>query len=82
MKKQEIYNAFIKTNFKVCFKHDMAYANFKDLTRRTAPDKTLQDEEFNTAKIQDMMYLKVVLLYWPINFLIKRLLLCMNGHRP
>ena len=82
MKKQEIYNTFIKANFKVCFQHDVAYANFKDLTRRTASDKKLQDEEFNTAKIQDMMYLKVVLLYWPINFLIKRLLLCMNGHRP
>ena len=40
----------------------MAYANFKDLTRRTASDKTLQDEEFNIAKIQDMMNLKVVLL--------------------
>ena len=62
LKKQEIYDTFIKTNFKVCFQHDMAYANFKDLTRRTASDKTLQDEEFNIAKIQDMMNLKVVLL--------------------
>ena len=35
---------------KVCFRHDMAYGNFKDLTRRTASDKVLRDKAFNIAK--------------------------------
>ena len=35
---------------KTCFQHDMAYRNFKDLTRRTASDKILCDKEFNIAK--------------------------------
>ena len=26
---------------KACFQHDMAYGNFKDLTRRTASDKKI-----------------------------------------
>ena len=28
----------------------MAYWDFKDLTRRTVPDKTLRDKAFNVAK--------------------------------
>ena len=28
----------------------MAYGDFKDLTRRTAPDKILRDKVFNIAK--------------------------------
>ena len=35
---------------KVCFQHDMAYGDFKDLTRRTASDKILRDKAFNVAK--------------------------------
>ena len=35
---------------KTCFQHDMAYRNFKDLTRRTASDKILCDKEFNIVK--------------------------------
>ena len=35
---------------KVCFQHDMAYGDFKDLTRRTAADKVLRDKAFNIAK--------------------------------
>ena len=35
---------------KACFQHDMAYGNFKDLTRRTATDKILRDKTFNIAK--------------------------------
>ena len=31
-------------------KHDMAYGGFKDLTRRTAPDKILRDKAFIIAK--------------------------------
>ena len=35
---------------KACFQHDMAYTDFKDLTRRTASDKILRDKAFNIAK--------------------------------
>ena len=34
---------------KVCFQHDMAYRDFKDLKRRTASDKVLRDKAFNVA---------------------------------
>ena len=35
---------------KACFKHDIAYGGFKDLTRRTVFDKILRDKTFNIAK--------------------------------
>ena len=35
---------------KGCFQHDMAYGNFKDLTKRTVADKVLRDKAFNIAK--------------------------------
>ena len=35
---------------KACFQHDMAYGDFKDLARRTASDKVLQDKPFDIAK--------------------------------
>ena len=35
---------------KACFQHDMAYGDFKDLTRRTASDKVLRDKAFNIDK--------------------------------
>ena len=35
---------------KACFQHDMAYGNFKSLTRRTATDKILRDKAFNIRK--------------------------------
>ena len=35
---------------KLCFQHDMAYGDFKDLTRRTASDKILSDKAFNIVK--------------------------------
>ena len=35
---------------KACFQHDMAYGDFKDLTRRTASDKILSDNAFDIAK--------------------------------
>ena len=35
---------------KAYFQHDMAYGDFKDLTRRTASDKVLRDKAFNIAK--------------------------------
>ena len=35
---------------KACFQHDMAYGDFKDLTRRRASDEILRDKAFNIAK--------------------------------
>ena len=35
---------------KACFQHDMAYGDFKDLKRRTFPDKVLIDKAFNIAE--------------------------------
>ena len=35
---------------KACFQHDMAYGDFKDLTRTTASDKILDNKAFNIAK--------------------------------
>ena len=35
---------------KACFQHDMAYGDFKDLTKRTAADKVLRDKAFDIAK--------------------------------
>ena len=63
----------------------MAYRNFIDLTRRTASDKILRDKAFNIAKIENMMDIKVDLLKWFKNFLIKRLqveLLRLHGRSP
>ena len=34
---------------KACFQHDMAYGDFKDLTKRTAADKVLRNKAFNIA---------------------------------
>ena len=35
---------------KACFQHDMAYGDFKELTRRTASDQILRDKAFEVAK--------------------------------
>ena len=35
---------------KVCFQHDMAHGNFKDLKSRTVSDKILRDKAYNIAK--------------------------------
>ena len=37
---------------KACFQHDMAYGDFKDLTKRTAADKVLRDKAFRIASDQ------------------------------
>ena len=37
---------------KVCFAHDAAYSDSKDLTKRTVADKILSDRAFNIAKDQ------------------------------
>ena len=51
----------------------MAYRDFKDLTRRTASDKTLRDKAFDILKILNIMDIKEVLLQWFIHVLMKRL---------
>ena len=40
---------------KVCLRLDMAYGDFKDLTRRTASDIILRDEAFNI--VNNVFYL-------------------------
>ena len=42
---------------KACFQRDMAYANSKDLVRRTASDKILRDKAFKIAKIFQIRWL-------------------------
>ena len=37
---------------KACFQHDVAYGDFRDLTKRTASDKVLRDKTFKTASDQ------------------------------
>ena len=51
----------------------MAYGDFKDLNRRSIADNVLRDKAFNIAKIQNIMDIKVDLLQWSINFLIRNL---------
>ena len=34
---------------KACFQHDMAYGDFKDLTKRTIADKVLRNKAFKIA---------------------------------
>ena len=54
LKQQEIHDIFIKTNWKAFFFYEellmKSYVEFKDLPRRTASDKVLQDKAFNIAK--------------------------------
>ena len=35
---------------KACFQYDMAYVDFKGLSRRASSDKVLRDKAFNIAK--------------------------------
>ena len=44
---QYIYQSELE---KGCFQHNMAYKDFKDLTRRTVSDKKLHDIAFTIAK--------------------------------
>ena len=58
---------------KLCFQHDMAYRDFKDLQKRTAADKVLRYKTFILLKIPNMMGIKESWTLWFINSLIKRL---------
>ena len=42
---------------KVCFQHDMAYEDFKDLSSRTTVDKVFMIKHLILLKIQNIMYI-------------------------
>ena len=79
LQKQEIQDIYIyiyrNELDKVCFQHDKAYGDFKDLARTTASDKVLRDKAFNIAKNSkhNIKDIKEVLLLWFVHFLIKNL---------
>ena len=83
-KKKERIKIFKETGYSRCiyqngqdqasFQHEMAYGDFKDLTRRTTSYKRFCDIAFSIAKNKkNMMDIKEILLQWFINCLIKRL---------
>ena len=47
---------------KACFQRDMAYADFKDLPRKTVSEKVLRDAALNIVKIENMIDTNVALL--------------------
>ena len=51
---------------KAYFQHDMAYGDFKDLTRKTVFDKYCVMKHLILLKIQNMMDIEGVLLQWSI----------------
>ena len=59
---------------KACFQHDVAYGNFKHLTRRTTSDKISHDKAFSSATNPKYMDVNIDLLQLSIIFLIKKLL--------
>ena len=59
---------------KVCFQHEKACSDFKDLPRRTASDKVFHYKALILLKIHNMMDNKKVLLHFFAKFLIKSLL--------
>ena len=50
LKRGDSRNIYQNELDKACFQNDMAYGDFKDLTRKTASDKILRDNVFNIAK--------------------------------
>ena len=56
---------------KACFQHDMAFGDFKDLTRRTDSNKILRVKQLVLLKILNIMDINADLLQWSINFMIK-----------
>ena len=59
---------------KACFRHGMAYGNFKDLPEEQLLTKYCLIKHLVLLKIQNMMDIEEVLLQWFINVLIERLL--------
>ena len=58
---------------KVCFRHDMAYGDFKDLTRKKLLIKCCVIRHAILLEIRNMMDIKEVLLQWLTKLLIKKL---------
>ena len=50
LKKQDTSYIYKNELDKACFRHDMAYEDFKDLPKRTAADEVLRDKAFKIAK--------------------------------
>ena len=59
---------------KACFKYDMAYGDFKDLTRRTASNQISHDKAFNIIKNSKSDSYQKVLASMVYNFFDKKLL--------
>ena len=59
---------------KACFQHDMAFGDFKDLTRRIASNKILRDKAINTVKNIKYHGYQRILASMVYNFFIKNLL--------
>ena len=57
---------------KACFQNDVAYGDFRNLTRRTASDKILRDKAFNIAKNSKYDGYHRVFLQWLINIFDKK----------
>ena len=66
--------------YKLCFQHDIAYEDFKDLARKTASDKVLKDKAFNIAKNPKYDVYQEVLLLWLKNSLTKKPLVVVFLH--
>ena len=49
-KELEIHCIYRKKLDEACFQHEMAYGDFKDLTKRAVPNKVMHDKAFNIAK--------------------------------
>ena len=58
---------------KACFQSDVAYGDFRNLTRRTPSDKILRDKAFNIAKNPKNDGYHRVFLQWLINIFDKKL---------
>ena len=56
---------------KACFQHDMAYGDFKDLTKAQLLIKCCVIKHVILLKIQNMIDINVDLFQWSIYFLIK-----------
>ena len=57
---------------KACFQHDMAFADFKELARRTASDNVLRDKALILLKTENVMDMKEELFLQFSNSLIKK----------
>ena len=72
LKKQDSGYIYQNELDKACFQHDMAYGDFKDLTRRTASDKILRDKAFNIVENLKYDWYQCGLFSMSISFLIKK----------